>query len=73
MSSDRQVTASLTTIAAPSYAMPAVAVGRDWAAGMVGAGVALGGGYSALVAFRGQIGQDGTTAYGGQLSLSVAF
>ena len=33
---NRVVTASLTTIAAPSYSLPAVVVGRDWAAMTVG-------------------------------------
>ena len=32
----RLVTASLTTIAAPSYSLPAVVLGRDWATATVG-------------------------------------
>ena len=35
-STDRSVTASLTTVAAPSYWMPAVVLGRDWSTGTVG-------------------------------------
>ena len=33
---DRLVTASLTTMAAPSYSLPAVVLGRDWATTTVG-------------------------------------
>ena len=33
---DRELTAALTTIAAPAYTMPAVAPGRDWATTTVG-------------------------------------
>ena len=33
---NRTVTASLTTIAAPSFSLPAVVVGRDWATATIG-------------------------------------
>jgi outer membrane lipase/esterase len=33
---DRTVSASLTTIVAPSYEMPAVKLGRDWASTTIG-------------------------------------
>jgi outer membrane lipase/esterase len=72
-STDRLVTASLTTIAAPSYAMPAVVLGRDWAAATVGTTYAWGPRTTALMALTGQIGQDGATAFGGQVGLNFAF
>ena len=35
-STDRSVTATLTTVSAPSYWMPAVVLGKDWGTGTVG-------------------------------------
>lgn len=70
---DRQVSASLTTIVAPSYAMPAIAVGKDWATGLGGTMIALGERCTALLAMRGQVGQSTASAFGGQVALSVAF
>ncbi|HEY2137465.1 MAG TPA: autotransporter domain-containing protein [Xanthobacteraceae bacterium] len=72
-STDRLVTASLTTIAAPSYSMPAVVLGKDWAAGTLGTTYAWDKRYTALIAFTGEIAQAGAAAYGGQIGLNVAF
>jgi outer membrane lipase/esterase len=69
---DRTVTASLTTITAPSYSMPAVALGRDWGTGTVGTTVAVGRGMTAYASFTGQFGQSQTTFYSGQVGLNVA-
>jgi outer membrane lipase/esterase len=71
--SGRLVTASLTSVVAPSYSLPAVELGRDWASATIGTMVLLGGGWTGTVSFTGQIGQDQVTAYGGQLGLNVAF
>jgi outer membrane lipase/esterase len=72
-STDRLVTASLTTIAAPSYAMPAVVLGRDWASAMLGTTYTWGKRYTALVAFTANAAQDSAAVYGGQIGINVAF
>jgi outer membrane lipase/esterase len=69
---DRSVTASLTTIAAPSYSMPAVAFGKDWGTGTIGTTVALGRGMTAYASFTSQFGQSQTAFYGGRIGLNVA-
>lgn len=69
---DRSVTASLTTIMAPSYSMPAVALGKDWGAGTVGTTVTLGGGMTAYASFTSQFGQSQATFYTGEIGLNVA-
>lgn len=68
----RMVTASLTTIAAPSYSMPAVALGRDWATATIGTQITLTPAWSALVSFTGQLGQDHVTNFGGLIGLNYA-
>jgi outer membrane lipase/esterase len=72
-STDRNVTASLTTVAAPSYFMPAVQLPKDWASGTVGTTLKLGSGFTGLASFTGQFGQSGVTNYGGRLGLNYAF
>jgi outer membrane lipase/esterase len=69
---NRLVTASLTTIAAPSYSMPAAVLGTDWATATVGAGVRMGHGVTAYAMFLGEIGQANATYYGGQVGVNVA-
>ena len=69
---DRSVTASLTTVAAPSYSMPAVILGRDWATGTVGATAAIGRGMTAFASFTGQMGQTNVVYYGGEIGVNVA-
>ena len=70
---DRVVTASLTTIAAPSYSMPAVVLGRDWATATVGTQFNIGGSWTALASLTAQVGQENVTNYGGLLGLNYAF
>jgi outer membrane lipase/esterase len=72
-STDRNVTASLTTIAAPSYFMPAVQLPKDWASATVGTTLKLGSGFTGLTSFTAQLGQSGVTNYGGRLGLNYAF
>jgi outer membrane lipase/esterase len=72
-STDRDVTASLTTIAAPSYHMPAVVLGKDWGTAIVGTNIRLAPGVSALAAFSTEFGQDDAVTYGGQIGLNIAF
>lgn len=69
---DRSVVATLTTTAAPSFAMPAVIFGRDWASGTIGTSVEIRRGVTAYASFNSEIGQNNVTVYGGQLGLNVA-
>jgi outer membrane lipase/esterase len=70
---DRMVTASLTTIAAPSYSLPAVVLGRDWATATVGTQLTITQALSGLASFTAQLGQDRATVYGGLVGLNYAF
>jgi outer membrane lipase/esterase len=67
------VTATLTTIAAPSYTLPAATFGSNWCSATVGVSLDIARGFVATVSFSGQAGQDRVTAYGGQLGLSASF
>lgn len=69
---DRMVTASLTTIAAPSYSMPAVVLGRDWATATVGTQLTLTPNWSGLASFTAQLGQSHATVFGGLIGLNYA-
>jgi len=71
-STDRDVTAHLTTIAAPSFSLPAVAFGKDWGTASVGTSVRISNRVSGLAAFTGQFAQQGVTNYGGQLGVNIA-
>jgi outer membrane lipase/esterase len=70
---DRLVTASLTTIAAPSYSMPAVVLGRDWGTATVGTQLTLTPAWTGLASFTAQLGQDHATVFGGLVGLNYAF
>jgi outer membrane lipase/esterase len=72
-STERMVAASLTTIAAPSYSMPAIALGNDWGTGTVGTTVACGPGCTTMIGFTAQFGQNSATSYGGQVGLTISF
>jgi outer membrane lipase/esterase len=67
------VNASLTTIAAPGYSMPAVVVGRDWATATAGTEIRFSRSISALASFTAQVGQANLTSYGGVLGLNYTF
>jgi outer membrane lipase/esterase len=69
---DRMVTASLTTTTAPSYSLPAVVLGRDWATATVGMQVTLTSAWSGLASFTEQLGQDHSTVFGGLVGLNYA-
>ena len=64
---DRSVTASLTTIDAPSYSLPAVVFGTDWATATVGTTVTVHSGVTAYAAFTTEVAQNNVVDYGGQL------
>jgi outer membrane lipase/esterase len=69
---NRNVTASLTTIDAPSYTMPAVVLGRDWATASIGTTVTLSKAFIGLASFTAQVGQTGVTTYGGRVGLNYS-
>jgi outer membrane lipase/esterase len=67
---DRTVRAALTTIDAPSYEMPAVKLGRDWATATVGTTLKLSRVFTGLASFTAQAGQTGVTTYGGRVGFN---
>ena len=67
---DRTVRASLKTIEAPSYEMPAVKLGRDWATATVGTTMNISSAFTGLASFTAQAGQTGVTTYGGRVGLN---
>jgi outer membrane lipase/esterase len=69
---DRSVTTTLTTSAAPSYDMPAVKLGRDWATATVGTTMTIAPGFTGLAALTAQTGQTGANIYGGRVALNYA-
>jgi outer membrane lipase/esterase len=69
---NRMVTASLTTIAAPSYSLPAVVLGRDWGTATVGTQLTLTSAWSGLASFTAQLGQSHATVFGGLIGLNYA-
>jgi outer membrane lipase/esterase len=72
-STDRRVTASLTTIAAPGYSMPAVTLGKDWGTANVGTSVPVTANTSAMIAVTSEFAHKSVTTYGAQAGLSAAF
>jgi outer membrane lipase/esterase len=70
---DRTVTATLTTVVAPSFSMPAIDVGGNWGTGTVGVKCKLAPNVVALGSFTGEFGQNRVSAYGGLLGLNVSF
>ena len=71
-STDRSVTASLTSVAAPSYFMPAVLLGKDWGTATVGTTATFAQGVTGYATFSSQIVQRNVVAYGGQIGVNVA-
>ncbi|HXD46808.1 MAG TPA: autotransporter domain-containing protein [Pseudolabrys sp.] len=72
-STDRDVEASLTTTAAPSYTMPAVVLGKDWGTATLGVIAPAATNCMIMVALTGQFAQQSATAYGLQVGLNAAF
>lgn len=70
---NRDVQASLTTIAAPSYTMPAVVAGKDWGSTVAGASVKMSERIRGLFALSGQFAQRQVSVYGGQVGINAAF
>jgi outer membrane lipase/esterase len=72
VSTDRSVTASLTSIVAPSYWMPAVVLGKDWGTATIGTTVTFAPGVTGYGTLTSQIGEQNVITYGGQVGLNVA-
>ena len=72
-STNRQITATLTTTIAPSYSMPAVQVGSDWGIITAGTTVKLASNVSGLLAVTGTLAQQNVTTYSGQIGINVSF
>ncbi len=72
-STDRLVTAYLTTITAPGYSMPAVVFGKDWGSATAGTTVKIANNITGLVAGYAQFAEKNVTVYGGQVGFNVAF
>jgi outer membrane lipase/esterase len=68
----RTVTASLTTIAAPSYYMPAVVFGTDWMTLSAGTSFRLERGITGYAMFTSGLAQNNVTSYGAQVGVNVA-
>jgi outer membrane lipase/esterase len=69
---NRTVTASLTSIAAPSYYMPAIIPGTDWMTLSAGTSVRLERGITGFAMFTGEAAQKNVTSYGAQVGVNVA-
>jgi outer membrane lipase/esterase len=67
------VNASLTTVVAPGFSLPAVIVGRDWATATAGTEIRFSPWVSALASFFAQVGQSNVNNYGGILGFNYAF
>lgn len=73
VSTNRSVTATLTSAVAPSFSLPAVTLGKDWGTAMLGTRVAIGRGIAAYGSLYSQFAQSSVTTYGGQVGLSTSF
>jgi outer membrane lipase/esterase len=71
-SGNRSVTASLTSTVAPSYTMPAVVLGKDWATATLGTTFAVAQGVTGYANSSAQIGQQNVVTYGGRVGVNVA-
>lgn len=69
----RYVTASLTTVVAPSYSLPAVLLGKDWGEVKGGIAIDVGNGVKVFGAGSADFAQSSAAVYGGQLGFNIAF
>jgi outer membrane lipase/esterase len=72
-STDRQVSASLTTSQAPEYSMPAARFGSDWASLTAGTAIKLDRNLTGLVALTSTMAQQSVASFGGQVGINVSF
>jgi outer membrane lipase/esterase len=71
-STDRSVTATLTSTVAPRFSMPAVVLGKDWGTATIGTTATFAPGVTSYATFAEQLGQQNVITYGGQVGLNVA-
>lgn len=69
----RLIVTSLTTTVAPSYALPAIELGKDWGTAAIGTEVKLGTNTRGILSINAQVGQNLITAFGAQAGLNVAW
>jgi len=72
-SSDRLVTASLTTASAPAYSLPAVVPGQDWVTATAGIKFAVAANMTGLLAVTDVVAEQNVRIFGGQLGVNVSF
>lgn len=70
---DYQVTAKLLSVQAPSYQMPAVQLGRDWATATLGTSFDLGTNLTGLASVTAFAARTHVTNYAGRLGINYAF
>ncbi len=70
---NRVVTTSLTTVAAPSYTMPASQPGRDWISSTIGLRARLSRDATAYATLNTQNGQRNMGSYGASAGINLAF
>jgi len=70
---DRVITTSLTTVAAPSYTMPATQTGKYWATSAVGVRAKFGRDILGYAVINGQNGQGSLSSYGLSVGVSTSF
>ena len=70
---DRNVSATLTTVTAPSYTMPAMSYGRSWANLTAGIGYQIDPKTVARASFTQQVSQQNVNSYSAMLSLNSYF
>ena len=70
---NRTVTASLTSIAAPSWSSAAAPIAANWASGSVGVSYRINPRMIAAAAASAEFINPQATSYGGELALNVSF
>ncbi len=70
---NRDVTAFLTTIAAPSFSMPAVSLGKDWGTASLGTTLKLSKNVTVLGSTTADFGQSNVITYGAQIGVNISF
>ena len=64
---------ALAWAVAPSYFMPAVAIGTDWGSATAGTALKMASNVTGLVALTSSFARQNLTTYGGELGVNVAF
>ena len=70
---EKTISTSLTTIAAPAYALPAAALPRNWATATAGAKFAINDTLTGYVSANLRSGGGGSGGFGASVGLNLAF